>query len=74
MEEEVHALEMGWQAAWLLGREGLQIAAAAENPSGTGQQNCTHTVAFVAFARDFSSSSANSRLAALTTVGRFNVM
>jgi hypothetical protein len=49
VEEEVHALEMGW----LLRCEGLQIAAAAENPSGTSQQNRTHTVAFVAFARDF---------------------
>jgi hypothetical protein len=53
VEEEVHALEMGWQMGWLLRCEGLQIAAAAENPSGTSQQNCTHTVAFVAFARDF---------------------
>jgi hypothetical protein len=42
MEKELHALEMGWQMAWLLRREGLQIAAATKNPSGTGQQNCTH--------------------------------
>jgi hypothetical protein len=53
VKKEVHALEMGWQMGWLLRREGLQIAAGAENPSGTGQQHCTHNVAFVAFARDF---------------------
>jgi hypothetical protein len=52
VEEEVDALDMGWQMAWLLRGEGLQITTAAENPSGTGQQNCTHTIAVVAFARD----------------------
>ena len=38
LEEEVHALEMGWHLGWLLRREGL-IPAAPENPLGTGQQN-----------------------------------
>jgi len=43
---------MGWHMGWLSRREGL-IAAAAENPSGTGQQHCTHIDVLVTFARNF---------------------
>jgi hypothetical protein len=52
VQEAVDAPEMGWHLGRLSRREGL-IAAAAENPSGTGQQNRAHAIAFVAFARNF---------------------